>query len=228
MKLLIVDEEPGVVQVVRATFRAQEPGWEILNASDGEEALDIIEKEHPNLVLLDVALPGMDGFTVLKELRRFSDVPVIMLTVRDDEVSKVTALELGADDYVAKPFGALELVARARAVLRRTEGLPLTHEEPFVCGDVHLDFDTRRLTVKGKPVELTNTEYRLLYHLVRNAGRPLSHEALLARVWGHEYTDEINYLKVYISRLRNKIEPDPQHPQYIRTEYGFGYSFRAP
>jgi len=228
MKVLIVDEEPDVIKVVRATFRAQEPGWEVLSAAGGEEALDLIEQEQPNLVLLDVGLPGMDGFDVLKEIRLFSDVPVIMLTVRDDEVSKVSALELGADDYVTKPFGALELVARARAVLRRAEGLPLTHEEPFVCGDIQVDFDTRQVRVRGQPVELTNTEYRLLYHLVRNAGRPLSHEALLARVWGREYTDEINYLKVYISRLRTKLEPDPQHPHYVRTEYGFGYSFRAP
>ncbi len=228
MKLLIVDDEPDVIKVVRATFRAQEPGWEVLGASSGPEALEVIERERPDLVLLDVGLPGMDGFSVLRELRRFSDVPVIMLTVRDDEISKVTGLELGADDYVTKPFGYLELVARVRAVLRRAEGLPLTYEEPFVCDDVRVDFSTRQVTVSGRPVALTNTEYRLLYHLVRNAGRPMSHEALLARVWGHEYTDEINYLKVYISRLRAKIEPDPQHPQYILTEYGFGYSFRAP
>ncbi|MCR4406576.1 MAG: response regulator transcription factor [Anaerolineae bacterium] len=228
MKLLIVDEEPDVVKVVRAAFRAQEPNWEVLAASSGPEALQIIESEQPDLVLLDVVLPGMDGFSVLRELRRFSDVPVIMLTVRDDEVSKVTGLELGADDYITKPFGYLELVARVRAVLRRAEGLPLSYEEPFVCGDVRVDFSTRQVTVKGQAVELTNTEYRLLYHLVRNAGRPMSHEALLARVWGHEYTDEINYLKVYISRLRAKLEPDPQHPQYILTEYGFGYRFRAP
>ncbi|MDY7039262.1 MAG: response regulator transcription factor [Chloroflexota bacterium] len=228
MKLLIVDDETDVIKVVRATFRTQEPSWEVLGADNGPEALEMIEKEQPGLVLLDVAMPGLDGFGVLRELRRFSDVPVIMLTVRDDEISKVTGLELGADDYITKPFGYLELVARVRAVLRRAEGLPLAHEEPFVCGDVRVDFSTRQVTVRGRLVALTNTEYRLLYHLVRNAGRPLSHEALLARVWGHEYTDEINYLKVYISRLRAKIESDPQNPQYILTEYGFGYSFCAP
>ncbi len=228
MRLLIVDEEPGVVKVVRAAFRAQEPGWEVLAASNGPEALEMIDRQRPDLVLLDVSLPGMDGFSILRELRRFSDVSVIMLTVCDDEISKVSGLELGADDYVTKPFGYLELVARARAVLRRAEGLPLAHEEPFVCGDMRVDFSARQVTVGGRPVALTNTEYRLLYHLVRNAGRPMSHESLLARVWGHEYIDEINYIKVYISRLRAKIEPDPQHPQYILTEYGFGYSFRAP
>lgn len=227
MKLLIVDDEPDVIKVVQATFRIQEPGWEVLGATNGQEALDLIECQQPNLVLLDVAMPEIDGFTVLREIRRFSDLPVIMLTVRDDEVSKVTGLERGADDYITKPFGYLELVARVRAVLRRAEGLPLVHEEPFVCGELRVDFDTRQVTVAGQPMKLTSTEYQLLYHLVRNAGRPMSHEVLLARVWGSEYTDEINYLKVYINRLRAKIEPDPAHPQYILTEYGFGYSFRS-
>jgi two-component system KDP operon response regulator KdpE len=228
MRLLVVDEEPGVVTVVRTAFRMQEPSWEVLSASSGEEALRMLEKVQPDLILLDVEMPGMNGFEVLKEIRRFSDVPVIMLTVRDDEISKVTGLELGADDYITKPFGYLELVARVRAVLRRAEGLPLQHEGKFVCDDLEVDFTTRTVRVAGKPVPLTNTEYRLLYHLVRNAGRPLSHETLLARVWGHEYTDEFNYLKVYINRLRSKIEPDPRNPRYILTEYGFGYSFRAP
>jgi len=227
MKLLVVDEEPGVVRVVQAAFRMQEPSWEVLDAAGGKAALDLIGAEQPDLILLDVEMPGMDGFEVLKVIRRFSDVPVIMLTVRDDEISKVTGLELGADDYITKPFGYLELVARVRAVLRRAEGLPLSHEERFVCDDVEIDFDTRTVLVEGRPVRFTNTEYRLLYHLTRNAGRPMSHEALLARVWGHEYTDEINYLKVYVNRLRAKIEPDPQNPQYILTEYGYGYSFRS-
>jgi len=228
MKLLVVDEEPGVVKVVRAAFRMQEPQWEVLSASNGEEALEMLEREKPDLILLDVEMPGLNGFDVLRAIRRFSDVPVIMLTVRDDEISKVTGLELGADDYITKPFGYLELVARVRAVLRRAEGLPLVHEGKFVCDDVEVDFNTRRVTVAGRPVSLTNTEYRLLYHLVRNAGRPLSHETLLARVWGHEYTDEINYIKVYINRLRAKIEPDPSKPRYILTEHGYGYSFRSP
>ena len=225
MKLLVVDEEPGVVKVVQAAFRMQEPSWNVLDAASGKDALDLIGAEQPDLILLDVEMPGMDGFEVLKTIRRFSDVPVIMLTVRDDEISKVTGLELGADDYITKPFGYLELVARVRAVLRRAEGMPLSHEERFVCGDVEIDFDTRTVLVEGRPVRFTNTEYRLLYHLARNAGRPMSHEALLARVWGYEYTDEINYLKVYINRLRAKIEHDPHNPQYILTEYGYGYSF---
>ena len=227
MKLLVVDEEPGVVRVVRAAFRMQEPSWEVLVAACGTEAIDLVAARQPDMILLDIEMPALNGFEVLKEIRRFSDVPVIMLTVRDDEISKVTGLELGADDYITKPFGYLELVARVRAVLRRAERAPFTHEGKVACDDLEIDFDARSILVAGKPAALTNTEYRLLYHLVRNAGRPLSHEALLARVWGNEYTDEINYLKVYINRLRAKIEPDPKKPRYILTEYGFGYSFRA-
>jgi len=228
VKVLIVDDEPDVIKVVTMSFNLQEPDWEILSATDGEMALDLVEREHPDLILLDIAMPEMDGFQVLKEIRRFSDVPVIMLTVKDDEMSKVMGLELGADDYVTKPFSHLELLARVRAVLRRTQSLPLAHEEPFVCGDLRVDFVRRQVTLAGKPVPLTNTEYKLLYHLVRNAGQIMPHEVLLARVWGREYTDEIDYLKVYISRLRSKLEKDPRHPEYILTEHGVGYWFRKP
>jgi DNA-binding response OmpR family regulator len=146
--------------------------------------------------------------------------------VRDDELSKVQGLELGADDYVTKPFSHLELMARVRAVLRRAQMLPLAHEHPFVSGEIEVDFARREVTLKGDPVALTSTEYRLLYHLIRNAGRIMSHEALLARVWGREYSDEISYLKSYINRLRSKLEPDPRNPQFILTEYGVGYWFR--
>jgi DNA-binding response OmpR family regulator len=226
MKVLVVDEEPDVFKLVAMSFRMQQPNWELIHAEDGPQGLEMIERENPDFVLLDVGLPEMNGFEVLKAIRLFSDLPVIMLTVRDDEYSKVQGLELGADDYVTKPFSHLELLARVRAVLRRAQSLPLVHEEPFVSGDIHVDFARREAAVAGERVPLTGTEYRLLYHLVRNAGRVMTHEALLARVWGREYTDEISYLKSYISRLRNKLEPDPHHPQYILTEYGIGYWFR--
>jgi DNA-binding response OmpR family regulator len=226
MKILIVDDEPDVIKVVAMSFRMQQPAWEVIGAQDGPEALEIIDRERPNVVLLDIGLPEMDGFEVLKSIRRFSDVPVIMLTVRDDELGKVQGLELGADDYVTKPFGHLELLARVRAVLRRAQSLPMVHEQPFVSGDIQVDFARREVTIRGQPVALTGTEYRLLYHLIRNAGRIMTHEALLARVWGREYTDEISYLKSYVSRLRNKLEQDPHHPDYILTEYGVGYWFR--
>jgi two-component system KDP operon response regulator KdpE len=225
MKILIVDDEPDVVKVVRMSFQVQEPTWEAIAAYDGEEALEVFEKEQPELVLLDIMMPEMSGFDVLKELRRFSDVPVIMLTAKGNEIDKVMGLNLGADDYITKPFGHLELLARVKAVLRRGRGTPLIHELPFTGGGVHVDFETRQVSVDGETVSLTGTEYRLLYHLVRNAGQVLTHETLLARVWGREYTDEIDYLKVYISRLRNKIEKDPRNPKRILTEYGVGYWF---
>jgi two-component system KDP operon response regulator KdpE len=226
VKILVVDDEPDVVKVVRMSFQVQEPTWEVLAAYDGEEALAVLEKEHPNLILLDIMMPEISGFDVLKELRLFSDVPVIILTAKEDEIDKVMGLNLGADDYITKPFGHLELLARVKAVLRRAQGMPLAHELPFTSGDVHVDFERRQVTVEGQPVSLTGTEYRLLYHLVRNAGQVLTHETLLARAWGREYTDEIDYLKVYISRLRNKLEKDPRNPRYILTEYGVGYWFR--
>jgi two-component system KDP operon response regulator KdpE len=226
MKVLVVDEEPDVIKLVTMSFRMQQPDWEVRGAPDGPQALETIGRWGPDVILLDIGLPEMSGFEVLKEIRLFSDVPVIMLTVRDDELSKVRGLELGADDYVTKPFSHLELMARVRAVLRRAQALPLVHEQPFASGDIKVDFLRREVTVRGEPVALTGTEYRLLYHLIRNAGKVMRHESLLARVWGRDYTDEISYLKSYISRLRNKLERDPHHPEYILTEYGLGYWFR--
>jgi two-component system KDP operon response regulator KdpE len=226
MKVVVVDDEPDVIKVISMSFRMQQPAWEVIGAQDGPEALDLIERERPSVVLLDVGLPEMNGFEVLSALRQFSDVPVIMLTVKDDELSKVQGLELGADDYVTKPFSHLELLARVRAVLRRVQTLPLAHEQPFVDGDVSVDYARREVTVRGEVISLTGTEYRLLYHLVRNAGQVMTHESLLARVWGRDYTDEISYLKSYINRLRNKLEKDPRHPDLILTEYGVGYWFR--
>jgi DNA-binding response OmpR family regulator len=226
MKILVVDEEPDVIKLVAMSFRMQQPASEVIGAEDGPQALEMIEREHPDVILLDIGLPEMDGFEVLQAIRLFSDVPVIMLTVHDDEFSKVQGLELGADDYVTKPFSHLELLARVRAVLRRAQTLPLVHEHPYISGDIQVDFARREVMVRGQLLALTGTEYRLLYHLVRNAGRVMTHESLLARVWGREYTDEISYLKSYINRLRNKLEKDPHHPEYILTEYGMGYWFR--
>jgi DNA-binding response OmpR family regulator len=228
VKVLVVDDEPDMLKVITWSLNFQEPSWEVLTASEGEQALKLVAQEGPDIILLDVAMPEMNGFEVLQEIRRFSDVPVIMVTVRENEVDKVRGLELGADDYITKPFGHLELVARIRAVLRRAQSWPLAHEQPFICGDLRVDFVTREVTVAGRPVALTNTEYKLLYYLVRNAGRVLTHEMLLAHVWGREYVDEIDYLRVYIGRLRSKLEPDPARPRYILTERGIGYRFRKP
>jgi two-component system KDP operon response regulator KdpE len=226
MRVLVVDDEPDVIKVIGMSFRMQQPAWEVIGAETGPEALALIERERPDVVLLDVGLPEMGGFEVLKAIRLFSEVPVLMLTVRDDEVSKVQGLELGADDYVTKPFSHLELLARVRAVLRRAQGLPQQHERPFISGDISVDFLRREVTIRGEPVGLTGTEYRLLYQLVRNAGRVLTHEALLARVWGREYTSDLSYVKSYINRLRAKLEQDPRNPEYIMTEHGVGYWFR--
>jgi len=226
VKILVVDDEPDVVKLISLSFRMQQPNAEVLGAPDGASALELLARERPDVVLLDVGLPDMDGFEVLKEIRRFSDVPVIMLTARGNELDKVTGLEQGADDYITKPYGDLELRARVRAVLRRMPGSASTPVPPFSSGDITVDFNQREVRVRGAPVQLTTTEYNLLSQLVRHAGQVLTHETLLARVWGREYVDEIEYLKVYIRRLRAKLEPDPRRPRYIMTEHGVGYWFK--
>jgi two-component system, OmpR family, KDP operon response regulator KdpE len=228
MRILIVDDEPDVVESVRLGFLLQWREIEILSAATGEAALDLVEETAPDLVLLDIGLPDMDGYTVLERTRAFSDVPVIMLTARDDALDKVKGLELGADDYITKPFNHLELLARVRAVLRRLEmPMPRSRAPSFRAGDLEMDFAAQEVRFQGKRLELTPTEYKLLYHLVRNAGRVLPHATLLAKVWGREYRDEVDYLRVYIRRLRDKLGDDPQKPRYIQTERGLGYRFIA-
>lgn len=228
MKILVVDDAPEVIEAVMVSFNLQWQDTEVLGAYDGETALDIAELEHPDLVLLDIAMPGIDGYETLRRLREFSDIPVIMLTAKDSVLDKVKGLELGADDYVTKPFDHLELLARVKAVLRRLDmPQPTSRAASFVCGDISIDFATQQVCVRGQPVDLTAIEYKMLYHLVRNAGRVLRHETLLAKVWGREYVDEIDYLRVYIRRLRRKLEEDPDKPRYILTERGLGYRFRG-
>jgi two-component system KDP operon response regulator KdpE len=180
-------------------------------------------------LLLDVGLPDKDGFAVLRELRAFSDIPVVMLTARDDAMDKVKGLELGADDYVTKPFNHLELMARVKAVLRRLDmPAPASRAPSFRSGDLEMDFAKQEVRLRGERVELTPTEYKVLYHLVRNAGHVLQHGTLLAKVWGREYVDEVDYIRVYIRRLREKLGDDPEHPRYIQTERRLGYRFLAP
>jgi len=228
MRILVVDDAPDVVESVRLGFTLQWREVEVLGAGTGEEALDLVEKRHPDIVLLDVGLPGVDGFGVLREIRLFSDVPVVMLTARDDAMDKVKGLELGADDYVTKPFNHLELMARVRAVLRRHEMPPPTSRAPsFQALDLEVDFAAHEVRLRGERLDLTPTEYKLLYHLVRNAGHVLQHGTLLAKVWGREYLDEVDYLRVYVRRLRDKLGDDPDNPRYIRTERGLGYRFIA-
>jgi two-component system, OmpR family, KDP operon response regulator KdpE len=229
MRVLLVDDEPDVIESVQLGLTLQWREVEVIGAQRGHEALDLIESQRPDIVLLDIGLPDMDGFAVLAEIRRFSDVPVVMLTARDDAMDKVKGLELGADDYVTKPFNHLELMARIRAVLRRHEmAPPATRAPSFRSGDLEVDFAAHQVRVAGRPVDLTPTEYNLLYHLVRNAGHVLQHGTLLAKVWGREYVDETDYVRVYIRRLRDKIGDDPDHPRYIETVRRLGYRFIAP
>jgi len=226
MKILVVDDAPDVVESVRIGFALQWRDTEVIGAATGERALDAVEHELPDVVLLDVGLPDLDGFEVLRQIRAFSDVPVIMLTARDDALDKVKGLELGADDYVTKPFNHLELLARVRAVLRRHEMPGPTSRAPsFRSGDLEVDFARQQARLGGTRLDLTPTEYKLLYHLVRNAGHILPHATLLAKVWGREYVDEVDYLRVYVRRLRDKLGDEPGAPRYIRTERGLGYRF---
>ncbi|MDQ6672047.1 MAG: response regulator transcription factor [Chloroflexota bacterium] len=231
-RVLVVDDEPHLVRAIRMYLELQ--GYIVFGAHSGEEALEATRQKLPDLVVLDVMMPGLDGFETLQELRRFSDIPVIMLTARGDEDQKVRGLSLGADDYVTKPFSQRELLARVQAVLRRAEQpalVPKTRIE--VDHDLAIDFDRGDVFVRGQPVRLTATEYRLLYHLASNPGRLLPTETLLAKVWGYEYREEDHYVRLYVSYLRQKIEPDPSQPKYILTVPGLGYKFadyrqRAP
>jgi two-component system KDP operon response regulator KdpE len=228
MRILIVDDEPDVIESVRLGFTLQWREVDVLGATAGEAGLDAVEREHPDIVLLDVGLPDIDGFQVLRQIREFSDVPVVMLTARDDSMDKVKGLELGADDYVTKPFNHLELMARVKAVLRRLEmPAPASRAPSFRAGDLEVDFARQEARLRGQRLDLTPTEYKLLYHLVRNAGHILQHGTLLAKVWGREYVDEVDYIRVYIRRLRDKLGDDPDRPRYIRTERGLGYRFLA-
>jgi len=222
--ILVVDDEPRIVNFVAMNLEVE--GFAVRRASSGEETLRKIAEYLPDLVLLDVMMPGMDGFETLKRIREHSTVPVIMLTAKAEELDKVGGLSLGADDYVTKPFDNRELVARVKAVLRRA-ALPAPPPKTLVRVDdeLQIDFSRREVIVHGERVKLRPTEYRLLYHLVANAGRLMTHESLLARVWGPEYRDEDHYVRLYITYLRQKIESDPKNPKYILSERGLGYRF---
>ena len=222
--ILVVDDEPRMTRFIRMNLELE--GYQVVEAHNGLEALDKVRTNLPDLVILDVMMPELDGFETLETLREVSSVPVIMLTVRADEEDKVRGLELGADDYVIKPFGARELASRVKAVLRRTRG-PVMPEEAILRIDdrLSIDFNNHEVIVEGQHTKLRPTEFRLLYHLVENAGWVMPHETLLAKVWGHEYREEIHYLRLYVTYLRQKIEADPSHPHYILTERGVGYRF---
>ncbi|MGQ9848948.1 MAG: response regulator transcription factor [Aggregatilineaceae bacterium] len=224
-RILVVDDEPRMIGFIRMNLELE--GYQVLEAHDGLKALEMVRTQLPDLVLLDVMMPGLDGFETLRMLREFSNVPVIMLTAKGEEEDKVRGLELGADDYVTKPFGSRELSSRVRAVLRRAEMPSASPEQAILKIDDRLsvDFNRREVIVEGKHIKLRPTEYRLLYHLIENAGWTVPHEQLLAKVWGYEYRDETHYVRLYVNYLREKIEEDPSNPKYILTERGVGYRF---
>jgi two-component system KDP operon response regulator KdpE len=222
--ILVVDDEPQIRRVLRSTLSSQ--GYVITDAKTGEEAVESVRKNRPDLILLDANMPGMGGIEACREIRRSSEAPIIMLTVRNVERDKVLALDAGADDYVVKPFGIEELLARIRAALRRYapgDALP-----PYVSKELTLDFESRQLIVRGEEVHLTPKEFDVLKHLIANQGKPLTHRRILQSVWGPDYGEETENLRVVINQLRKKIETDPAHPKYIRTEPWVGYRFQPP
>jgi two-component system response regulator VicR len=229
MKVLVIEDDPGIVEVVSLCFQLRWSGTTVISAADGRKGIDLVETETPDVVILDIGLPDIDGYQVLKEIRRFSDVPVIMLTVRSEDTDVAKGLELGADDYITKPFSHIELIARVQAVLRRSQGLAITDEErPFTSGKLAVDFSRNEVLLQGKPVKLTSTERKLLYHLIRNEGRILSHETLLSKVWGDNYNDARDLLRVHIQHLRQKLGDNTESPNIIVTEHGIGYKFIRP
>ena len=224
-RILVVDDELSIIKFLRANLEARD--YEVLAAMDGAEALHTIEMELPDLVILDIMMPKIDGFEVCRRLREWSQISIIMLSARGDERDKVKCLDLGADDYITKPFGATELIARVKAVLRRTETVGSIPTQPsFTSSDLQINFVNRQVTVAGKEVKLTPTEYSLLQEFVLNAGKVLTHTYLLNKVWGSEYSEDTQYLHVFVRRLRAKLEPDPTNPRYIMTVPGVGYQFK--
>jgi DNA-binding response OmpR family regulator len=223
-RILIVEDERRMARFIRLNL--EHDGFQVVEAVTGQQAIQQLRDAFPDLILLDVMLPDMDGFNVLQTIREISDVPVIMLTAKGEEEDRVRGLELGADDYVTKPFSPRELVSRVRAVLRRTEAIkPSTRSLIEVDDRLKIDFDRRRVWVDDELVSLRPTEYRLLYHLVQNAGLVLTHDQILIKVWGYEYRDEPHYVRLYVNYLRKKIEKDPANPKYILTERSIGYRF---
>jgi DNA-binding response OmpR family regulator len=234
LKLLIAEDAPDVAEVVAFGARITWPDCRVTIAADGEEALRRFEEVRPDLVVLDVSMPPPDGFEVCRRIREASRVPILMLTVRASTLDKVRALDLGADDYLTKPFDHLELLARLRALVRRSNepfASPPQAPRPdpsFVAGDFSLDYATHEVRIREEVVRLTSTEYRLLEELVRHAGTVLPHRVLLERVWGPKYVNDAHYLKVFVRRLRRKLGDDPECPRYIHTEWGIGYRFASP
>lgn len=223
-RILVTDDEARMRRFVRMNLDLE--GYDVFEAENGLVALQRVRDDMPDLVLLDVMMPDLDGFETLARIREMSSVPVIMLTVKEDEEDRIKGLDLGADDYITKPFSPRELVSRIRAVLRRVEPTKAAADEPLVIdADLAIDFRRRDVIVRGERIKLRPTEYRLLLHLVENAPWIVPQETILSKVWGPEYRDDTQLLRLYVNYLRKKIEPDPANPRYIFTERGVGYRF---
>jgi DNA-binding response OmpR family regulator len=223
-RVLVVDDELRMIGFIRMNLELE--GYQVIEAHNGVEALEAIRTKLPDVVLLDIMMPELDGFETLRMLREFSNIPVIMLTAKGEENDKVYGLELGADDYVTKPFGPRELSSRIKAVLRRVSSPSSPDQATLRIDDrLQVDFNRREVIVDGEHVKLRPTEYRLLYHLIENVGWTVPHDQLLAKVWGYEYRDEAHYVRLYVNYLREKIEENPSNPKYILTERGVGYRF---
>lgn len=225
-KILVIDDSPDLLRIVQLCLERE--NYQVFTATNGKEGLQRTYNTQPDLVILDVMMPSMDGWEVLTRLREMSDVPIMMLTAKGREVDIVRGLGLGADDYVIKPFGTAELVARVQALLRRNKS-PATHRVTrYQDNGLNIDLERHKVVVKETPVDLTPTEFRLLSVLLQNVGKVVPHRLLLTQVWGEEYSGEVHYLKLYIRYLRQKIEESPSNPRYILTEWGIGYRFREP
>jgi two-component system, OmpR family, KDP operon response regulator KdpE len=225
--VLVVDDDPLMVRLVRTHL--DRAGYRVLAAARGQEALDVAATERPDLVVLDLMLPDLDGYEVCRQIRESSLVPVVMLTARGEQTDTLRGFEVGADDYLTKPFSPAELLARVQAVLRRSRQGAAPETPPVVrCGDLAVDLLRRRVTVRGEAVRLTPTEFRLLERLALHAGKVLSHTELLTQVWGPEYRDDRDYLWAYVRHLRRKLEADPEHPALILSEPGVGYVLECP
>ena len=223
LSLLIAEDAPDIADIVSFSARMTWPGCKVTVAENGTEALERFASETPDLVILDIGLPPPDGIAVCRRIREESSVPILMLTARNQTIDKVRAFDVGADDYLTKPFDPVELVARMRALIRRTAGPTLASQSGFVLGDLSIDYTTHEVRIAERLIRLTSTEYRLLEELARNAGHTLPHHVLLDRVWGSEWDGDPNYIKVFVRRLRQKLGDDAEHPRYIETDWGLGY-----
>ncbi len=225
--ILIVDDDPRIIRLVREVLTAV--GYNVVVRSDGQQAIEAIAVEQPDLVVLDILMDGIDGYQVCRRVREFSEVPIIMLTAKVMETDMLTGFEAGADDYITKPFSSKELLARVRAVLKRAEQSPVKHGKANLkCGELDIDLARRQVSIAGHEVHLTATEYNLLYQLAAHVNQVLTHEFLLAEVWGPEYRDDIDYLRSYIHYLRKKLEVDPADPRLIVNIQGVGYILSIP